>query len=122
MDEDTEELSFGKIGENKSDLKFSDKYVIFHQTFDFKKFIMNPGKILVGISYDKLCGYFEGACLGKTNHELSVYNGISTHTRDGCYPDVEFIKLDKGELEKLLIDTNLKDRRDEFENNIKTIR
>ena len=113
-----EELSFGKIGENKSTLKFSDKYALFHNTFNNKKLIMSPGKVLVGISYDKLCGYLEGASLGKTKEEFFMWNGISTSARDSWFPGVEFIRLDKGELEKLLSDTDLKRR---FEKEIRIV-
>jgi len=113
-----EELSFGKIGENKSGIKFQNNYVLFHQIFG-SKFLMNPGKVLVGIGYDYLCGYLEGASIGKSNKEFYIWNGISNITRNGCYPNVEFLPLEKGELEKLLIDTNLTKR---FEKHIKIVR
>jgi hypothetical protein len=106
MSEDNyyEELSFGK-----TDFKIPDNYVIFHQIYG-NKFLMNPGRNLVGISYDKFCGYLEGASLGKTKKEFYLFNGISNSSRGGLFPSMKFLPLKKGELEKLLIDTGLKKR------------
>jgi len=106
-----EELSFAKIGENKSHFKFPDDYVLFHQTFN-SRFIVNPGKILVGINYDKLCGYLEGASVGKSTNQIFLFNGISNSTRNGWYPNVEFLRLDKSELEKLMDDSGISGRFD----------
>lgn len=113
-----EKLSFGKVGENNLDIKSPNNYALFHQTFN-SKFLLDSGKILVGVNYDVLKGYLEGASVGKSNREFYLYNGISSAVRGDFYPGVEFLSLDEGELEKLLNDTRLKRR---FEKTINTIK
>lgn len=101
-----EELSFGKIIGRELDHSSELNYVIFHNIFNSGK-LFDPGKNIIGVSYDALVGYLQGASFGKLKKEFHLYNGISNATRNGFYPKLDFAGLDQNELEKLLEDSGL---------------
>lgn len=109
-----EELSFGKIGKNKSREKFASKYALFH----LKTVPEWTNVDLVGqLSYDALVGYIRGAYFGKFAEDLLLYNGVSEETNDGSYLNIKFFPLDEAELKQLIEDAEIPSR---F--NIKTIK
>jgi hypothetical protein len=101
-----EELSFGKIGKNKSGQKYPHEYAILHlKTTPWIE------RDLVGIiNYDAFVGYIRGAYFGKFKEDLSLYNGISEVARDNTYQDVKFLPFKEAELQKLIKDAEIPDR------------
>ena len=107
-----EELYFAKT-------KSNSRYALAHTTFDGKSLHPMESQYFENLSYDNLCWYLHGASFGKNNKKLHLYNGISSNTRDSFFPNQRFYNLKERELEKLLLDTSL---REDFEGKIKTIK
>ncbi len=102
-----EELSFGKIGKNKSGQKYPYKYALFHlKTAP----VWIPRELVGTIDYNTFVGYIRGAYFGKFPDDLFLFNGISEATRDNLYAGVEFLPFEETELQKLIKDAEIPER------------
>jgi hypothetical protein len=100
-----EELSFGKIGKNNSEQRYSHVYALFHL-----KTVPWIGSDLVGIDYKTLVSYLRGAYFAKFPEDFSLFNGISETTKDKSYTNVEFLPFKANKLQKLIRDAEISDR------------
>lgn len=105
-----EELAFAKAG--------FGRYFIVHSYFTGKTLLPGSSQQCKNLSYDSLKSYLQGACFGKDNKEIHLYNGISPTLKNDFVPEGLFC-FKENELEELLFETGLKET---FENCVKTIK
>jgi hypothetical protein len=110
--ESFEEISFAKV-------KYNPIYVIIHSIFNGT--ILSPikSKHIKNLSYDNFSWYLQGACFGKDNKKIHLYNGLASDINNNSFFDKKLSSLKEKELEKLLFETGLKE---EFGNSVKTIK
>ncbi len=112
-----EEVKFDEIYIAK--IEDENSYALIHSVIDNKILLKKfPTKVLEGINYDKLCGYLECASVGKTDKTLHFYNGVSGVMLHCLLSDKRFSWLNENELEKLLLDSGLKEYKGKIKNTI----
>jgi hypothetical protein len=114
-----EEISFAKIIKKRNLEITPPSYAIFDYPHNVKNWVLgDPAVVIAGVSFDYLCGYLDGAILTKHPERLFLYNGISHITRDGHFPNLEFVCLEESELKNL---TDIIKLKKPFVDKIKTI-
>ncbi|HPD81509.1 MAG TPA: hypothetical protein PK357_00215 [Candidatus Pacearchaeota archaeon] len=108
-----EDLHFAKM-------KVNDKYVLIHTAFSDKLLSPSTSQFFFNLDYNSFSKYLQGACFGKDDKKIHLYNGIPENIKQSdFFPDKRFSCLEKGNLIKLLLDTGLNE---DFGNSIKTIK
>ena len=96
-----EEISFGIVEGKNFEGDFSRFYTIFHLKQAHLKGIEKE-VLLKEKDYSSFTGYLKGACFGKLDVELVLYNGFSKKIKDNFYPNEIVSSFDDSKLKDLV--------------------